>query len=653
MPRLLLVEDDIGALAALKRGLVRAGFEVLVATNLPDALSATEHERPEGLLIAGGLQGESATTLVEALRGVDLIRPLIIMGDGTGTGEPSLPKPVDLARLLDLLRELLPGAFPEEAADPAPPPAPLAAHNPEAPGGESRGISVDLARRREVAAKALAEAQARRRAAEAMRVSAAAASKPDASTELAPQRTPRAAEPIALPGPAATSGKPAPHDPAAHESEVVPARRAHPVAQPTAPLSAPASPAPAPNPAAHSLDAELFGDLKTDPAPPREEHPRGASARLTPEPEAARHPPPSAQPPPAPEPSQREAFPPEGLEVALSGSLEKAEPAALLLACQRARLTGQLRLEQGGVSRTLFFADGRLVGAASTSPEERLEALSYRRGLITREQQRLLRAEAQIPTRRLALVMVERGYLKPAELFPLVQERVEEIIYEACGGFTGTYSLQAEQVPDDERVALSRSPVALATEGVRRKYLMERLLAGLGGPATLLRPARLRGPEFAEFGLTARERRLAQAVDGLRNIEELLFESGIEPLPGLKLLYALLLGRAVEIALRGLTKDSSPETEAKIDLLRVTEKYAQVRSANYFEVLGVPPSATAYEIEQAYDRLSREFQPGRFRELRRPELPGQLDEIARVLAEARDILVDEGLREEYRAHLRG
>src|ERR1700749_3977868 len=98
---------------------------------------------------------------------------------------------------------------------------------------------------------------------------------------------------------------------------------------------------------------------------------------------------------------------------------------------------------------------------------------------------------------------------------------------------------------------------------------MDRLLAGLGGPATLLKPAR--GPELAEYGLTARERRLAQSIDGLRNIQELRLGSGNEPLPGLKVLYVLLLGRSVEIALRGAQGQASQEVEARIDLTRVAE----------------------------------------------------------------------------------
>ncbi len=630
LPRLLLIEDEIGAIAALKRMLARAGHEVLVATNLPDALSAIEHEHPDGLLVAAGLQGESAASLVEAIRGIDVTRPLIVMGDGLGCGEPFLSKPVDPAKLLALLHELVPGvtgptapAATEPLPAPRPPAvardepvAPPVAEPPPTPASSpvTAAMPSDLARRRELVTRTLAEAQARRQAAEAARTGAP---KPPELRPRSPPPRPPPERPVVAPR--VREDLNLPFFPTARERTS------------SASSIVAVQPLPVPAPQAAEAPAEVQLPATVFPAvAPREERPQ------TPEPERLTPP--------------RRTAPGETLEVPRSGNLDTLEPAALLLACHRARISGQLRLEQGLVQRVLFFDDGRLAGASSSSPDERLEALTYRRGLISREQQRLLRAETEVPTRRLALLMVERAYLKPAELFPMVQERVEEVIYEACGSFAGKYQILAQPVPDDERVALSRSPLALVTEGIRRKYFMERLLAGLGGPATLLRP--VRGPELADYGLTARERRLAQSIDGLRNIEELLFESGNEPLPGLKILYALLLGRSVEVAMRGLHDEASSEIEARIDLTRVGEKYEQVRSGNYFEVLGVNPAATAYEIEQSYDRLAREFQPGRFQGLRNPELPGQLDEIQRLLAEARDILVDEGLREEYRAHLR-
>jgi hypothetical protein len=324
-----------------------------------------------------------------------------------------------------------------------------------------------------------------------------------------------------------------------------------------------------------------------------------------------------------------------------------------MAACAKAKLTGRLQLGERGdaISRTLFWDQGRIVGASSNAAEERLEALAFRRGLVTRTQHRQLRSEAEKSTRRLALQMVERGYIKPAELFPLVQERVEEIVYEACGPESGAYALGAETVPDEERVALSRSPLSLLTEAIRRKFLMDRLLAKLSGPATLMRP-RAVGVDLAELGLTAKERRIADLVDGMRNIEELLFETGIEPLAGLKLLYALLVAGHVEIAVRGISSGDAAESSQRIDLGRIEEKHDQVRTANYFEILGVSERATSYEVQQAFERLSREFQPARFGDLDRGDTAEQLEEIQRVLGEARDVLADERLRQDYARHMR-
>src|ERR1700679_3789081 len=101
--------------------LARVGYEVLVATNLPDALAAIENEHPDGFLVAAGLQGETAETLVEAIRKVDLVHPLVVMGDGSQTGDPALPKPVELAKLIELLRQLVPVAARPELASLAEP----------------------------------------------------------------------------------------------------------------------------------------------------------------------------------------------------------------------------------------------------------------------------------------------------------------------------------------------------------------------------------------------------------------------------------------------------------------------------------------------------------------------------------------------------
>ena len=585
--RILLVEDELGAIATLKRALARGGFELLVATNGPDALSLAENERPEAVVVSDALQGGASAALCEALQRGNPGRPIVLLGEGHGGVALRIPRPVDGEELAALLRSCL-GASPVPAGPSATPP-------PEAPPRATPAEDHELSlQRAEQAAQRKAEAMAR-----------AALQR---RRELSARKTQNVAAEIPAPEPIPPTS-PAPTDAAAPPG---------------------------------SLADRLFGDLVDEPAaptPPTTEIATAEAASVPPRPEAS----PRASAP-------RLARPRPPFELPLEGDLAVTEPAQLLAACRRSHWLGELSLSQGNVRRSIYWEEGRISGAASTSPDEQLEALAYRRGLLTLAQQREIRAECFSGARRSALAMVERTFLKPAELFPLVQARALEICFGACGTPQGRYRLSDAQAPTDERVALTQSPLAVMTEALRRKCSLERALDRIGGPSTLLRPISVGAPELSEFGLGARERRLAQAVDGLRSVEELLFETGFEPLAGLQILHALALGRFVEIAVRGLPADLTLDVEAAIDLARVAEKYEQVRTASYFEVLGVDRAATRYEVQEAYDRLAREFEPGRQKSFVDPALRERLEEIQRVLAEARDVLADEWLRESYTRH---
>src|SRR5690606_7370442 len=137
---------------------------------------------------------------------------------------------------------------------------------------------------------------------------------------------------------------------------------------------------------------------------------------------------------------------------------------------------------------SLWFEEGRLVAAASGSLLERLEDVALRAGLITAAQHHALRVSDERYARRLAIQMVELGYIRPAELYPLVRRHVEEIAWSLFLDEESTYVYSAESATSEERVVLPLHPYALATEGIRRKFSVERLYRHLGGPATLLRP---------------------------------------------------------------------------------------------------------------------------------------------------------------------
>jgi preprotein translocase subunit Sec63 len=86
---------------------------------------------------------------------------------------------------------------------------------------------------------------------------------------------------------------------------------------------------------------------------------------------------------------------------------------------------------------------------------------------------------------------------------------------------------------------------------------------------------------------------------------------------------------------------------AAIDLARVREKLEQVRRSDYFTILGVGRLCTPHEVRQAAGRLAEEFDPRRYEGLREEGLPDRLEEILRVVSDAREILADDRLRAEY------
>jgi hypothetical protein len=133
-------------------------------------------------------------------------------------------------------------------------------------------------------------------------------------------------------------------------------------------------------------------------------------------------------------------------------------------------------------------------------------------------------------------------------------------------------------------------------------------------------------------------------------VEELIFASGLEPPAAVKLLHGLQAAGAVEV-LPGEPPDASREPELQIDLARVAEKYDQARHGDYFEILGVDREATTYEVRAAFERLAREFHPARFAGIQDAALPGRLEEIGRMVAEAADVLSDDHTRRAYALNL--
>ncbi len=81
---------------------------------------------------------------------------------------------------------------------------------------------------------------------------------------------------------------------------------------------------------------------------------------------------------------------------------------------------------------------------------------------------------------------------------------------------------------------------------------------------------------------------------------------------------------------------------------RIRARLQLVEEGDYFALLGVPRSATGYEIRRAFLDLRRAFEPARVLTTGITDLDDDLRTIVAVLEEAYEVLKDSARRERYR-----
>jgi hypothetical protein len=284
-----------------------------------------------------------------------------------------------------------------------------------------------------------------------------------------------------------------------------------------------------------------------------------------------------------------------------------------------------------------------------------MEEYLLRVGRITKAQYNQVRIKQLRGARHIGAFLVAEGFLKSQELFGAVRGSLFEVVYGLFEWDTGTFQFRPETIEDDDRVGLELDVPAIVFEGVRRKHLLPQLLARVGSPSSLLAPraGAREGFDIESLGLTPGERKIVRLLDGSHSIDDLVFSSGLEAQSVYVVLAALLALGYAEVVVRGeegLNRDGTSAADT-IDSNRIRDKLRAVRDLDYFAVLGVSRTATPFEMERAFDRLSQEFAPENFSEQIQRDFHDSLLEIEQVLADAHAVLHNDNLRQSYARNL--
>lgn len=162
-----------------------------------------------------------------------------------------------------------------------------------------------------------------------------------------------------------------------------------------------------------------------------------------------------------------------------SGSLEDISFAEIVFALYSSRASGTLRVDEGRISKSIYFKVGQITFASSNDINDRLGEMLLRKGVITYKN--LIDAsKAIVKGKRFGTILVESGTLKAQQLIWAVKEQVKEIVFSIFPWLTGNYEFQEGALPKEEVITLTVNTPDIIKKGVESLERWDIVKAGLG-----------------------------------------------------------------------------------------------------------------------------------------------------------------------------
>ncbi len=338
----------------------------------------------------------------------------------------------------------------------------------------------------------------------------------------------------------------------------------------------------------------------------------------------------------------------------LSGDLSRTPLFAILRRIQRSRMTGTLELARNGQQRWLSFEDGELRAARSSKEEHRIGRSLVLWGYLSEyDLERALIAQ-KTSKARLDQILVERGLVARSVLDVEARRLMEQIVSSALSWPEGSFRFRLGKQRSDEDIAFSLSITETIIEGIRRIPEGEKFLELLGDlnkrPAATsaetsgMNPTKL--PEEANF--------LLSRMDGATSVKDLLSLTPSSRLEAAKILYTLVYCGFVELKPAPARTKTEPDgARTAIEEPRVGHRalvhstYRRIDWLSHYDLLGVKTDAPPADIDAAYARLSKLFDPELRRRADLASCGRELTVLARRLREAHETLSHPGSREAY------
>jgi hypothetical protein len=343
----------------------------------------------------------------------------------------------------------------------------------------------------------------------------------------------------------------------------------------------------------------------------------------------------------------------------LPGELGLGDALTAFAICVRERATGALVIDAPEGVRRILLRDGDVVTAASGLDDESLVGFLATRGDISPDVATHLSGRVPAYGRHAGAALVANGHLSQDQLWPVLRAHAEWVLSCSILAEKGAASFEVNppgRLRAEPSVFGGATGSEVLIEVVRRSIPAAAALPRLGGGGARI----AEGPRYellSECALSEAEQRWLARAKGA-TLDEAL--AGIELDDIVPTLYALVQLGVLAMELPGMkaasaskkrrapSRDRFDAIDAQAMRSQVKARLSLVEEGDYFSLLGVPRSATAYDINRAYLELRRGFEPSRVLNAATADLADDLELIIEVLDEAHDVLRDQSRRERYR-----
>jgi hypothetical protein len=210
----------------------------------------------------------------------------------------------------------------------------------------------------------------------------------------------------------------------------------------------------------------------------------------------------------------------------VSGNLKTMLPGDLLQWLSLGQKTGTLVVTNAGVTKKIFFRNGRVISSASNDPREYLGQFLVSHGYITEPELKKAMEVQQQSRILLGKILVMIDAISEEDLLRLMRLKAEEEIYDIFLWREGAFEFLDDELPQMEMVPLQVDVTGIIMEGTRRVDEWMRIRE-LIPDETLVpridRPVDDQILDDEELGDAART--VVQAIDGRRTIADIMVES--------------------------------------------------------------------------------------------------------------------------------